>query len=484
MRRNVAAVIARRNVAAVIAPVGVAAVLWGRLLWGAPAWRDEGATLLFASLSPGQLWAATAHTDRSMIPYYLLVEPLARLGDPLFAIRALSFLGFLTAVGAVAALCARMWGSFAGFVAGVFLATHVPTAALGLQARSYPLFLASFALATLILTIQSEARDGGRKSRWVLYAGLVTFGVAMNVLAATAFVAHFLFLMLRPARRAFVWRGLASMSIGALAGVVLVWISRGQTAQLSWVSFSARSVLGVPIHVLFGKGWEVLLSIGLWSLASVSILAKVVTGRAREIEKGAWLGALIALTSLILLVAISAAFFPALVSRYATSGTVGAAIWISAGVAAVASSETRPVRWFQFAAIGMLLALVPVAALARNIQYRDGSAKAAGIVRGSAVPGDYVVSIQPVASSGITGALALALKDDGMWHQAVAKLFDDPAGPTVSKVDSVAPWSTHPVSGLAHSGRIYVVNFGEAQKLLPGCTTMWARQGVTLVDCP
>ena len=100
--------------------------------------RDEVATAHLASLSPGELWQATEHADRVLLPYLLLMKGWVGLvGDSTIALRAPSVLAAVALVAAVAVLGGRLAGPVGGAVAGLAVAVAPLTSSLAVLARPY-----------------------------------------------------------------------------------------------------------------------------------------------------------------------------------------------------------------------------------------------------------------------------------------------------------------------------------------------------------
>ncbi|MGV9564893.1 glycosyltransferase family 39 protein [Streptomyces sp. NPDC003480] len=215
---------------AVLVPVAVMVALG---LWGLDRdgmWRDEAATFQVARRSPAQIWRLLHHVDAVHGLYYLLMHAVLALHPGEVLLRLPSVCGAAATAGLVAALGTRLCRPRVGLWAGLLYAVTPMVGHYAQEGRSYALVAAGVAGATLLLL--RAVRDG----RWWPYGLVLAVTCVLHEFAVLALVAHACTLALArvPGR---VWRGWARAA-GATAVVLLplVLVSRGQSAQVAWLT--------------------------------------------------------------------------------------------------------------------------------------------------------------------------------------------------------------------------------------------------------
>ncbi|MGH8973323.1 MAG: glycosyltransferase family 39 protein [Acidimicrobiia bacterium] len=197
----------------------------------AALWRDEIASVQFATRPLGDLVHLLLGTEANMGPYYLVLHFWMRLGESDVWIRALSVLGGLTSVVLTVALGQRWFGRAVGVVAGVLLAVHPMFLDYLTEARAYSWAMAAALAATLAIRMD----DG--TVRTVRYGVATGVGIALNLVNGLFLVAHACAFVTTRARRS-MW---ASFARGIVLGGIIVlpvipplWSNRH--SQVTWIS--------------------------------------------------------------------------------------------------------------------------------------------------------------------------------------------------------------------------------------------------------
>ncbi|WP_051371416.1 glycosyltransferase family 39 protein [Streptomyces sp. 142MFCol3.1] len=219
---------------AVLLPVLVmtAVGLWGLDRGG--MWRDEAVTFQVAQRSVPQIWHLLHTVDAVHGLYYLLMHPVLAVHPGEFVLRLPSVCGAAAAAAGVAALGVRLCRPRVGLWAGLLYAVTPMAGHYAQEGRSYALVAAGAAGATLLLVRAARTRRAG--GWWAAYGGTVAVTCLLHELAALALLAHAGTLALArvPARVWSRWACAAGAAVVALAPLVLV--SRGQSAQVAWLT--------------------------------------------------------------------------------------------------------------------------------------------------------------------------------------------------------------------------------------------------------
>ena len=322
----------------------------------APMFRDEVATAQLASLSLGDLWRATEHADRVLLPYLLLMKGwLGLFGDSTIALRAPSVVAAVALVAAVAVLGGRLAGPVGGAVAGLVVAVAPLTSSLAVLARPYAV---TALLAVLALLALDRALGSGRSGWWVAHAALVTASLLVQPFAVMALPAHAALAAVTPAGHR--WRRVAGG--WAVAGAVALLVAAGaggQRGQVGWIA--ERGPAGV-VRMVGG-----VLSPPVGVVAVVGGLVGLVLVARRRPAPWWWVGTALVLGPPVFLGLVSVLAQPAFVVRYLFLVPVGAALLVGGAAGAVADvvADRQPEggRGWRRAASAMLLAAVLVAAV-------------------------------------------------------------------------------------------------------------------------
>lgn len=391
-----------------------------------PLFRDELATAQFATLPLADLWRATEHVDRVLLPYLFLMKGWTGLaGDSAVSLRATSALAAIGVVAVVAVLGGRLAGLVGGAVAGLVVALAPLSASLAVLARPYAPAALAAVLALLALHL---ALESGRRGWWVSHAALVTASLLLQPLAVMALPAHVALAATTPSRQR--WRPVAAGWLVAGGVAVLVATSASaQQGQVGWIPEIDPS--GVVAMVERALSNPVARSAAAACLVG---LALVVT---RRPAAWWWVGTALLLGPPVALAVVSVLLQPAFVTRYLFLVPAGAALLVG-GVAGVLTDLVtgrgpvgrepahRGAGRRPGAAVLLGAVLVTGLVLPARVEVRpvggatphpgwssDPPSRLAQAVGAVLRPGDLLVVEQRVGWGGYAGDLARAWGDDG-----------------------------------------------------------------------
>jgi uncharacterized membrane protein len=153
-----------------------------------PFWLDEIFTLQRVKLSPGAL-VHDSFINHHMPSFFLLLSPLASLGDPQFWLRVPSAAFGAAAVMLVYLIARQISGKMAGLFAALVLCLSPSALAFSQEARSYTMemsliLVALFGIAKLAMDIPAAnlpwRHPGSAKTAWALF--IVGSASALDVL--------------------------------------------------------------------------------------------------------------------------------------------------------------------------------------------------------------------------------------------------------------------------------------------------------------
>ncbi|WP_166217904.1 glycosyltransferase family 39 protein [Pseudomonas atagonensis] len=306
-------------------------------LTAAAIWGDEGSSLLLANYSLGDIWNHAAFDVHPPLYFMLLHGWIGLFGDGILAIRSLSALAGIAAVGVGVWLVDRLATRRAAMIAGVLLALLPTAVRYSQEVRMYSLLGLLLLGATLALVYW--LRKPQRKRYLVLYALLMSAALYTHYFAVLAALSHWLYLGLIRLQRGYRLRHIQRPDWW-LANVVIVLI------YLPWLP----NLFGLMQHMDQLKaggdvGWEdpvtlaslpsmiwtwliqedgehlPLLVFGAGPLAMLA-LAGVAVARDRSVNRGSVLLALYTGVPLLLVFAVSF-ISPVFIERYLTAYALG-----------------------------------------------------------------------------------------------------------------------------------------------------------------
>jgi hypothetical protein len=232
-----------------------------------PRFFDEAFTQWITRFSPAGILEAL-RLDSGPPLYYWLVLPVSRLaGESLSAIRLVSLLASLVAVGAI--LMAPLPRT-ARRLAALFLAVYPAAVYFATEARSYALAAMFLAIAAVLLLAWRESGRGvvlGAATAALLLAGY------SHYYAVLFFPAPLIFALEGGARER--WRAVAAVALLAVMFVPGFALAAAQPPEaIGWQgSFPERSL----IHLPAGAGFAPLMTFGGRPPAAVAIAAAAVS---------------------------------------------------------------------------------------------------------------------------------------------------------------------------------------------------------------
>jgi mannosyltransferase len=223
----------RPEAVAVLLPVLVMLVIGLWRLDRGGMWRDEAVTFQVARRSVPQIWHLLHTVDVVHGLYYLLMHAVLAPHPGEVALRLPSVCGAAATAGLVAALGVRLCRPRVGLWAGLLYAVTPMAGHFAQEGRSYALVAAGAAGATLLLV---RAAGSARPGPWCAYGAAVAVTCLLHEMALLLLLAHAATLGLaRVSAR--VWRAwITAAAVVALVLLPLVLASRGQSAQVAWLS--------------------------------------------------------------------------------------------------------------------------------------------------------------------------------------------------------------------------------------------------------
>ncbi|WP_424215133.1 hypothetical protein ACN20G_25415 [Streptomyces sp. BI20] len=319
--------------------------LWG-LDRGHSLWRDEAATWQVALRPTGEITHLLGQVDAVHGLHYLLVHAVFEVfGPSTTALRLPSVLAFCVTAGLVTVLGQRLSGRATGLAAGLLLGL-LPAVQFQLQeGRAYALVTACVTAAGLLLVtaLRRPPRSSPSPSRrrcahwslWPGYAALVLVAALLNWLSLLVLPAHALTLALARAPRA-VWTRWCAAAAAAGAGAApLVWFSRTQSGQVSWIpALTWQALLGPAALCALG-------AFGAWADGRARRAGPAGPGARPAGGPSLAAFALPLLTVPFALLALVSLVQPVFLDRYVLFTMVGLALSLGALLAAAARTVAR-----------------------------------------------------------------------------------------------------------------------------------------------
>ncbi|MFH8790801.1 glycosyltransferase family 39 protein [Streptomyces roseoverticillatus] len=226
---------ARPTRGAVLAVAVPAAVMLVLGLWGldrGTMWRDESATFQVARRSLPEMWHVLGTIDAVHGLYYLLMHAVLAVRPDEIALRLPSVAASAATAALVGALGCRLARPRVGLWAGLLYAATPFAGHYAQEGRSYALVAAGAALGTWLLV---RAAEHGSYGRWAGYGAVMAGTALLHEFAVLLLAAHAVTLLLSRAP----WRTWRRWGCAAGAAclllIPLVVVSRGQSAQVSWI---------------------------------------------------------------------------------------------------------------------------------------------------------------------------------------------------------------------------------------------------------
>lgn len=449
-------------------PAAVIGILASLMAVRTPLWRDEYATLSFASLPLGELWRAVTHVDAVLAPYYTLIHVVHGIIPSDLGIRLPSIVGAVTAAACVGWLAHHWWGGRAALVAGFAFALNPLAVQLAATARPYALATAFLALAAVALV---KATERPSPIRWILFAVPLAAAGLMHLFALLAVPALAILAVGR--RRLFLcWAASTAAAVLVVAPIALLAYS--QRDQVAWIGRpSPRSAVGAIASVMtyqadgrFGP-WEavasalLLVSVGL----SIFIVVRLPTVSASERMRLLFAAALFLFPWLFLL-AYSIVLTPYLRTQYLAPSTLGLALLLGGSVGLAVNRATQTSSGGRAialtgttTAIALVVMMGSFTAVSLTKPWRvDDYPSLASVLQAEAEPGDDLLVVQLYNELGVAAGLAHSLADEGFIEELQSQLPDG-AQPkyNLRAIEETAPFTTSPRETIDTSATLWIV---------------------------
>jgi mannosyltransferase len=299
---------------------------------------DEADAVAVARSSLPDLLDYVAGSETGRAVQLVVLQPVVRLSDAEWAVRAPSAAAFVLAVVLAYPLGTRLFGRLAGLTSALAVATCAGAVAAAQQARPYAFALAGIMLSSLLFVRALERSSTGR---WTAYALSAAALPLLHPAAAAALGAHATAAAVdsrREPRRLVAFA--AALAVALL--LVVVTILDRRNAPDGAGRLDIRDVAEGAAH---GVGWNVALV-----AAATAGIGLVAAGRVRG--AGTWQAVLAGGLALapILLLLLAALWLPVYADRVLVLSTPGLALGAGALVAAL------PARWATAAAVGLTAA--------------------------------------------------------------------------------------------------------------------------------
>lgn len=376
----------------------------------APLWRDEMATWLFASQSWPDLWSATSHVDRVLLPYYALSKLVLDLTPGLLALRLPSVFAGVATVALVTLIGDRLFSRIGGIAAGSWLAVNGAIVYAATNARPGALAMVAVAAATWLLLPLAESGRGSEapaRVRWAGFAAMSAIAAVFQPFAVLALPGQAALLAAAPraARRP----ALARLTVAAapsLAVSCLLLAGAGQGGQVGWVpALSPHRVVWTTSQV---AGGAIALTAGITAAAALCWLAL----RHPRCRRAGWLAAALLAAVPLAVLSLASVVQPLLVSRYAISAPLGLALLVGAAAGALIPTA---LRWSDRALVALtaclmagVIAVSAASGLPEALADRRGDdfPALARKLAAEARPGQSVVIYQPTTAGGFAAGVA------------------------------------------------------------------------------
>jgi mannosyltransferase len=353
-------------------------------------WYDEAATLSAASRPLPELWAMVHNIDAVHGLYYLAMHWWLEVFPPsaLF-LRLPSTVAVGLAGAGVVVLAKQLSTRPVALTAGVVFAVLPRVTWAGIEARSYALTMA-VAVWLTVLCVTAVRRRSARW--WLMYSCGVVLATVLNVYVLLIIAAHAALVVLAAEQRP---RVVAAWIAAAGAGILTVTpfliFSRGQIAQVQWISPVGWHSVGEVLREQYFDD-SVLCAVA----AGVVVVAAALVRRPSRLlpENSGWRLVIVSAVWIIVPTAVmltySALSTPVYYPRYLSFTAPAMALLLGVSVVALGRS-TLPVA--------VIVSLLGVVALPNYLVIQRGPyakegmdfSQVADVIDGHAEPGDCLV---------------------------------------------------------------------------------------------
>jgi mannosyltransferase len=355
-------------------------------------WRDEAASVAFASLPWRNLIHLVSTREANMSLYYFILKGWLWFGDSEIWLRGFSVACSVATIPVVYLLGRRLFSAWTGTVAAALFVVNAFSIRYAQETRAYSLGPLMIAVSWLCLVRFIQERRMRDLAGWVASAGLAAYA---QLFAALLVPAALLPLWLTIRRRA-PWRMIiwATAAIGVLYLPMAVFILQNNKGQVIWIPpISLKTTAAMLFDIMGGSkphATGALMCLGSAAAFALGIHAMIHAWRRDPEAAMPWAltasGAALPLASVFAISAVQ----PLLVPRYLTVITPPMVIFAAAGLSTIA----RPPERILSVVVLVLLALTQDARYFRyatKSDFRDGT----GYIVRNSMPGDTVVLAIP-----------------------------------------------------------------------------------------
>ena len=215
-------------------------------------WQDEATSVALAHLKWTPLAKVLWYGENNMALYYGILHVwIGAVGDNEFAVRILSAVAAVAAVGALYLLGVRMFDRRVGLIAALLLSVNAYQIRYGQEARSYSLLVL---LVTLSSLAYCRMLERPQRTSAVLYCTVSILAVYAHFFAALVLAAQWLSLVFVGRRAPALKAVLASAGIICLFLVPLAFLAARNPHQVDWIPKPGPKAILFLFYALTGAG--------------------------------------------------------------------------------------------------------------------------------------------------------------------------------------------------------------------------------------
>jgi 4-amino-4-deoxy-L-arabinose transferase-like glycosyltransferase len=330
-----------------------------------------------------QMWQILRSYEANMWLYYIMLNPWMKLGHSEAITRALSAVFAVATIPAIYFLGRRLFGSRAGAIAALMVASNAYFIRYAQEARSYTLLVLLVTLSALFFVRAVQAASW---KNWLGHALCSALAIYAHYFAALAYFVHVVSLPLLSPRN-LPWRGFAfSILVLSILLIPLVVLQPLNSGMIGWINPpTASDVYSFFVDITGNRS----LLLFYFIFCSATLIAVLRTSPYRRAQHELWghlLIAIWALAPLAVTLVFSWVVKPNFQSRYLMISLPALALLAGAGI----SRLKRP--WLQAAVLLVMLCLSARAISKWYIEYtKEDWRSTTRYVLSEAQPGDGAV---------------------------------------------------------------------------------------------
>jgi mannosyltransferase len=215
---------------------------------------DEEVSLAHARETWGGVWRVATRFDPNMSLYYAALKIWTGIfGDSVVAVRSLSVVAAILCVPVVYAIGVRLFGTYAGLLAGLLIATNVFFLEYAQVARSYALLTLLVALSSYFFVAEFERPQFSSRAGYIAFSVLAFYAHAF---AIWVLLVQLLTLAAFRGREAVSRTWLTSFGlIGAFIAPMAYMMQRAGGSGLYWIEDPALGAIPATYAQLAGDSF-------------------------------------------------------------------------------------------------------------------------------------------------------------------------------------------------------------------------------------